>query len=187
MSAICRVDQHEATDGPALIIRLFLSVLNVHVNRAPLDGEVVAIRYTPGRFFDARTEESAALNESNLLTLRLPNGPTFGVRQVSGKIARRIVCPLQVGDRVTRGEKFGMIRFGSTTELILPDPDRVEVLVKVGDKVRGGLTALARMAVPAASQPIASAITGRDEPAGRSVARHAKDIQHEAKADRPVP
>ena len=182
ISKVFRVDHHEATGGPAQIVRIFLSVLNVHINRAPCDGEVVGIRHTPGKYHDARTEISAQENESNLITLRISHGvgeaegeshagpdalgrsgsgsgsggagggdvETLGVRQVSGAVARRIVCPLKVGDRLVRGQKFGMIKFGSTTELILPRPDDVEVLVKEGDKVKAGLTVLARLKPPSA-------------------------------------
>ena len=146
VSAVETVDVHDATTGPAVIIRIFLSVLNVHINRAPFDGEVVALKYRRGKFLNAQTEESARVNESNLITLRIDSGgvsETIGVRQVSGMLARRIVCPLRVGDRVARGQRFGMIKFGSTTELILPRPDEVIVHVTKGDRVRGGLTKLA--------------------------------------------
>jgi len=143
VSKVFRVDHHEATGGPAQIVRIFLSVLNVHINRAPCDGEVIGLLHTPGTYYDARTERSAEENESNLITMWIEDGETIGVRQVSGAIARRIVCPLKVGDRLERGRKFGMIKFGSTTELILPRPDDVEVLVKEGDKVRAGITVLA--------------------------------------------
>lgn len=145
VSKVLRVDYHEATGGPAVIVRIFLSVLNVHINRSPCDGEVSALKHVPGKYYDARREISAAENESNLITLCIGGDETIGVRQVSGAIARRIVCPLQRGDRLSRGQKFGMIKFGSTTELILPRPDDVEVLVAEGDKVRAGLTRLARL------------------------------------------
>lgn len=145
VSAVFTVPEHAATGGqPALVIRIFLSVLNVHLNRAPCDGEVVALLHTPGKFLDARSEESALVNESNLITMRDQAGRSIGIRQVSGAIARRIVCPLKVGDRLARGQRFGMIKFGSTTELILPNPDRMTSLVKKGDKVTGGVTILAR-------------------------------------------
>lgn len=150
ISAIEYVDHHDATSGPAVIIRIFLSVLNVHVNRSPYDAEVTALRYTPGKFLNAQTEESARVNEANLLTLRIHGDSTametIGLRQVAGMIARTIVCPVKVGDRLRRGSKFGMIKFGSTTELILPRPKDVRVHVKKGDKVRGGRTLLATLA-----------------------------------------
>jgi phosphatidylserine decarboxylase len=147
ISAVERVDHHDATECEAVVIRIFLSVLNVHINRAPCDCEVVATKFTPGQFLNAQTEESARVNESKLITLsreRADGLPErFGVRQVSGMIARTIVSPLKPGDRLKRGQKFGMIKFGSTTELILPRPEQVNVLVKKGDKVKGGLTRLA--------------------------------------------
>jgi phosphatidylserine decarboxylase len=145
VSAVFTVDNHEATGGrPALVIRIFLSVLNVHINRSPVAGEVVAIKHTPGKYLDARTEESAKVNESNLIVMRLASGETIGIRQVSGAIARRIVCPISVGTKLSRAERFGMIKFGSTTELILPHPERSKALVKKGDSVTGGVTILAR-------------------------------------------
>ncbi|MCI0632268.1 MAG: phosphatidylserine decarboxylase [Phycisphaerales bacterium] len=153
VSAVLEVDHHPAiaNNGPAKIIRIFLSVLNVHINRSPCDGEVVALRYTAGKFLNAQTEESAVVNESNLITMRIMHGDlsdvteTIGVRQVAGMIARAIVCPLRIGDRLKRGQKFGMIKFGSTTELILPRPADVTVHVKKGDKVKGGLTMIATL------------------------------------------
>lgn len=152
ISAVEEVDLHDAITGggPAVIIRIFLSVLNVHVNRAPFDGEVVALKYRRGQFLNAQTDESARVNESNLITFTIDSGgvsETIGVRQVSGMLARRIVCPLKLGDRVIRGQRFGMIKFGSTTELILPRPDDVTVHVKKGDRVKGGITKLATMSL----------------------------------------
>ena len=154
ISAVFTVDHHDATGGPAQVIRIFLSVLNVHVNRSPFDATVVKLTYTPGKYLNAMTEESAKVNESNLITLSIATGQAaeeeenggaemIGVRQVSGMIARRIVCPIKPGDTLKRGQRFGMIKFGSTTELILPRPEDVEVRVKKGDKVAGGRTILA--------------------------------------------
>ena len=139
ISAIERVDHHEAVGGEALIIRVFLSVLNVHINRVPCDCTLKEMVYKPGKFLDARTEESARVNESNLLILD-NDGEPLGVRQVSGKIARHIICPIQIGDIFTQGQQFGMIKYGSTTELILPRPGDVQVMVNIGDKVKAGLT-----------------------------------------------
>lgn len=155
ISAIETVEHHEATGGPTTIIRIFLSVFNVHVNRVPFDGEVVDVIHRPGRYLDARTTESAKVNESNLLIIRIGSGETIGVRQVSGAVARRIVCPLRKGDLIYRGDRFGMIKFGSTTELILPRPDEVTVHVRLGDTVRGTRTTLATLAH--AAKPAAAA------------------------------
>lgn len=143
ISAVEVLDHHEATDGPALLIRIFLSVLDVHLNRAPCTCTVREIRYRPGLWLDARSEESAKVNESNLLLLETADGEMIGVRQVSGAIARRIVCPLEPGDVIHRGERWGMIKFGSTTELIIPRPEAAQAKVAVGDRVRGGVTILA--------------------------------------------
>jgi phosphatidylserine decarboxylase len=127
-------------------------VLNVHVNRAPCDATIVKSIHRPGKYFDARTDECARLNESNLIfmTRHWPGGivELFGVRQVSGKIARRIVDDTKPGNEFKRGEHIGMIKFGSTTELILPRPGEVEVLVKVGQNVRAPRTPLARLRPP---------------------------------------
>lgn len=149
VSAVLQVPEHEATNGePALVVRIFLSVLNVHVNRSPCDGTVRSITHRPGRYLDARSEESAKVNESNLIVLERPNGDPVGVRQVSGAIARRIVCPLNTGDELKRGHRFGMIKFGSTTELIVPDRAGNKTLVAVGDRVCGGVDILVELAPP---------------------------------------
>ena len=146
VSAIGTVGHHEAVGGPAMVIRIFLSVLDVHVNRSPTAGEVISVRYAPGAFRDARTPQSATENESNLIVLKLDDGQTIGVRQIAGKVARRIVCRLKVGDRVEAGQRFGMIKFGSSTELILPHPTEVALQVAVGQGVKAGLTVLATIA-----------------------------------------
>jgi len=127
----------------ALRIGIFLSVFDVHVNRAPLEGRVVAVRYTPGAFLDARDPDCVVRNESNLVGFVGRRGP-FAVRQVAGLIARRIVCPLREGDTVARGERMGLIKFGSRTELYLPAEAGARVEVAVGRKVRGGRTILLR-------------------------------------------
>ena len=153
ISAVIDVDSHEAVGGrPAKVIRIFLSVLNVHVNRSPCDCEVVSITPRPGKYLNAQSEDSALVNESNLIVLKTSaggvNDERIGLRQVSGMLARTIVCPLKPGDRLARGEKFGMIKFGSTTELILPRPSHVAAHVSKGDQVRGGLTRLATLNPP---------------------------------------
>jgi len=132
--------------GPATVIRIFLSVLDVHINRSPAAGEVVSVRHTSGAFHDARTPQSATENESNLIVLKLDDGQTIGVRQIAGKIARRIVCRLKVGDRVEAGQRFGMIKFGSSTELILGHRTEVALRVAVGQRVKAGVTVLAMIA-----------------------------------------
>jgi len=134
--------------GPAeLRICIFLSVFNVHVNRAPCAGQVTAVDYSPGLFLNALREDATTRNENNLVTLA-PDGPLPGpirVRQISGLLARRIVCTLKAGDRVAAGERFGMIKLGSQTEIRVPESDRWQIDVAVGQSVAGGKTILARL------------------------------------------
>jgi phosphatidylserine decarboxylase len=152
ISAVLDVEHHEAVGGPAKVVRIFLSVLNVHVNRSPCDGEIISITPRPGKYLNAQTDESALVNESNLIIMQTAPSVSgtperMGIRQVSGMLARTIVCAARPGDRLARGQKFGMIKFGSTTELILPRPRDVTVHVKKGDSVRGGLHVLATLAL----------------------------------------
>ena len=145
VSAVLEVPHHRAIGGPATIIRIFLSVLDVHLNRMPCGGTVVEADYVKGRFLDARSAESAQVNEYNLITLMSDAGDRIGIRQVSGAIARRIVSEAAPGTRWSRTQRFGMIKFGSTTELILPRPGSTMVRVKVGQRVTGGVTILATL------------------------------------------
>lgn len=163
VSAIETVDHHEAVGGPATVIRIFLSVLDVHINRSPAAGEVVSVRYAPGAFHDARTPQSATENESNLIVLKLDDGQTIGVRQIAGKIARRIVCRLKVGDRVQAGQRFGMIKFGSSTELILGHRTEVALQVAVDQRVKAGLTVLAMIA-PVEPLPVTTTAASPTQP-----------------------
>lgn len=146
VSVVFTCEHHEATQGPATVVRIFLSVLDVHINRMPCTGSVVSIKHTPGRYLDARSAESAQVNECNLIVVRNTTGDSIGIRQISGAIARRIVCPIRVGESFARTQRFGMIKFGSTTELILPRPDSTRVHVSKGMRVVGGVTTLATLA-----------------------------------------
>ncbi len=125
---------------PCLRVGIFLSVFDVHVNRAPLTGRVSGLQYRPGRFLDARHPDATCQNEAQDILLQ-GDFPVV-VRQISGLIARRIVCPLKEGMTVERGQRIGMIKFGSRTELYVPLRLKPNCLVKVGDKVRGTSTAL---------------------------------------------
>ncbi len=126
--------------GRALYVAIFMSVFNVHVNRAPCDGTAKEARYAPGHHKNAMTAEANRVNESNALYLDTDAGPVT-VRQISGAVARRIVCRAEPGMRLKQGEKFGMIKFGSRVELYLP-PDLLPQVV-VGAKTRAGITAMA--------------------------------------------
>ena len=133
--------------GPgALRIGLFLSIFSVHINRFPCSVRVENVSYRKGKFKNAMSPDSSRINESNdILMVRL-NDPKdrLLVRQVSGAIARHIVCKAEENAEYRQGEQFGMIKFGSRTELYLPAGNRFEVAVKIGDKVRAGLTPLVR-------------------------------------------
>ena len=145
VSAVIDVPHHRAVGGPATVIRIFLSVLDVHLNRMPCSGTVTETDYVQGKFLDARSAESAQVNEYNLITLMSDAGDRIGIRQVSGAIARRIVSEAAPGTRWSRAQRFGMIKFGSTTELILPRPGSTMVRVKSGQRVIGGVTILASL------------------------------------------
>lgn len=123
-------------------VAIFLSVFNVHTNRAPVAGKVVYSQHHPGKFLDARNPEASTKNEYHTWGFENP-AATLVARQITGAIARRIVAWSQVGDELKKGERFGMIRFGSRTEVYLPMD--AEVLVKVGDKVKGGETIIAKL------------------------------------------
>jgi phosphatidylserine decarboxylase len=141
--------------GPAVMIGIFLSIFNVHVNRTPVAGRVIGIEYRRGKFLNALLPASARENER--MTVRFQeDGPThrrYVVRQIAGAIARRIVCGVRPGDRQARGERFGMIKFGSRTELVLPRAAGLSVRVKVGDKVQAGATVFAAYADAGATTP----------------------------------
>jgi phosphatidylserine decarboxylase len=142
VTAISNLEHDEYIDGPAVKISIFLSIFNVHLNRAPLRSKVIALRYSPGQFLNAMLPESGFKNENTWIGLEDDSPPhrRFIVRQVSGMIARRIVCNLRPGEVVDRGHKFGMIKFGSRTELILPKVENLKLDIKVGDRVKAGCT-----------------------------------------------
>jgi phosphatidylserine decarboxylase len=137
----------EFIGGKALRIGIFLSIFDVHINRAPCNVKVEKITYKKGGFKDARDPQAGAFNESNDLFLTRKNEPfdKLIVRQISGAIARRIICEAKEGQELAGGQKFGMIKFGSRTELYVPTGEGVKCLVKVGDKVKAGLTPLIRL------------------------------------------
>lgn len=130
-----------------LRVLIFLSVFDVHVNRAPCAGRVVDVQHRAGRFINALKNEAAELNENNTVTIE-PQAPIPGpvrVRQIAGALARRIVCALRPGDAVSAGQRFGMIKLGSQTDLLAPEDARWEVLVRAGQSVRAGRTVIARL------------------------------------------
>jgi len=130
--------------GKALRIGMFLSIFNVHVNRMPCSARVEAVNYKKGQFKNAMADDAGRVNEANevLMTRLAEPRDRLLVRQISGAIARRIVCEAAPGNEYAQGAKFGMIKFGSRTELYLPLEGKYEVAVKIGDKVNAGLSPL---------------------------------------------
>jgi len=129
--------------APRWRIATFLSILDVHVNRIPAHGTITRIAYHHGGFRNAADPEAGDRNERNALAIRLPDGREIAVVQIAGMIARRIVCNVREGDAVATGERFGIIRFGSRTDLYLPEG--VEPLVTEGQIMIGGETVVARL------------------------------------------
>ena len=142
--------ENEYIGGKTLRIGIFLSIFDVHINRAPCDVRIENITYRKGRYRNAMNPASGRDNESNDLYLARINEPEdrLVVRQISGAIARHIVCRARAGEKLTGGQQFGMIKFGSRTELYLPASGNIEILVRTGDKVKAGLTVLARYKNP---------------------------------------
>jgi phosphatidylserine decarboxylase len=126
-------------------ISIFLSLWDVHINRAPYGGVVRSVVHTPGKFLAAYRPEASLVNEANTVTI-VDHGREFIVKQIAGVLARRIVCRVRPGDTLEKGQRYGLIRFGSRTDLLLPAT--AEIAVQVGDVVRGGETVLAFLKEP---------------------------------------
>jgi phosphatidylserine decarboxylase len=140
------VEDADFIEGPALRVGIFLSIFNTHINRAPCAARVERITYRPGRYVNALNPLAGKVNEANSVALVRTSEPAdrLVVRQVSGAVARRIVCAVREGQRLAGGERFGMIKFGSRTELYVPASEKIECLVRVGDKVKAGLSPLVK-------------------------------------------
>ena len=139
---IVELDEKEILKTKTRRVGIFLSIFDVHTNRAPIDGRIVYRQHHAGLCLDARDPNCSEKNEAMTWAFENPRG-VIVVRQLTGAIARRIVAWANVGDELKKGERFGMIRFGSRTELYLPLD--AEVLVKTGDHVSGGSTVIARL------------------------------------------
>lgn len=129
--------------APALKISIFMSVFNVHVNRVPFDGKVIDTFHHAGKFFDARDGRASCENERNGIVLEIAGGTRIAFVQIAGLIARRIISYPLIGHLLVRGERYGLIRFGSRVDVYLPA--ETEPLVKLGDKTVAGETVLARI------------------------------------------
>ena len=132
----------EGSDRSATLVSIFLSPLDVHINRAPIAGEITDVSYTTGKFLMATDENASLVNEQNALTIK-GEKITVVCKQIAGILARRIVCWKSPGERVALGERFGLIKFSSRTDILLPPT--VEVLITEGARVRGGTSVIGRI------------------------------------------
>lgn len=144
-----RVIKVERTQDPygqreAILVSVFMNVFNVHSNRSPVDGTVEKVQYFPGKFVNADLDKASAENERNAVVLKTNDGQIVTFVQVAGLIARRILCYIKAGDTLTRGQRYGFIRFGSRVDVYLPLDASVKV--SIGDKVSATTTILARLA-----------------------------------------
>lgn len=135
---ISQCEENSLLKEKALKVSIFMSLFDVHINRAPIDGKVLQVKHRPGKFKMANTDRSSNLNEQNAILIETGNNLKILLVQVAGFLARRIVCYLRPGDILIKGEIFGMIRFGSRIDLYLPTV--VKPAVRLGDHVKGGET-----------------------------------------------
>jgi len=143
---VIRIEETTSDEQPGRTfqkISIFMNVFNVHVNRIPCSGEVRFVRYREGKFLSANLDKASKLNERNTVLLQTAEGREIMTVQIAGLIARRIVCWVKEGMQVTRGERFGLIRFGSRVEVFLPLGSTI--LVRVGEKVRAGETPIGEL------------------------------------------
>jgi phosphatidylserine decarboxylase len=136
--------ENEFIFDEAIQVSIFMSPLNVHVNRIPISGEVKFLKYVPGKYIVAFDEKSSENNERKIIGIETEDGFKILVKQIAGFIARRIVCDVRKGDKVNTGQRFGMIKFGSRVDVIMPK-DKVELLVNLGQSVKAGETIIAKV------------------------------------------
>jgi phosphatidylserine decarboxylase len=141
--AVGSVENNPFFAGDSIKVSIFMSVFNVHVNRIPYEGRVKDVNYYPGKFFAANREKASQKNEHNAVFLETDNGKEICVVQVAGLIARRIICKVQPGKQVLRGQRFGIICFGSRLDVYLPRT--IDIEVAVGDKVKAGTSILGQL------------------------------------------
>ncbi len=137
-----RVVEVASTEDGGNVVRIFLSPLDVHINRSPVGGRISNIHYQKGRFLAAYKEAASSINEQNALEIETNTGDNFRVIQIAGVLARRIVCWTKAGDTISLGERFGLIQFGSRTDLYFPEGYNISV--EQGQRVRGGETIVGR-------------------------------------------
>jgi phosphatidylserine decarboxylase len=151
VTGIVMLDEPLLGPEPVRRITTFLSVFNIHVQRAPMSGAVVASQFTPGKKVAAFRPDAGEVNENHFVVVQSANGDKIGIKQIAGLVARRVVSYLEVGQTIERGELIGVIKFGSRVDLYVPAS--YEVLVKEGDVLTEGLTPVARVRPSTAESP----------------------------------
>lgn len=141
--AIDTLDAHPFVGGRTIQVSIFLSVFDVHINRVPTSGTINYVKYNPGKFLAAFKDKASEVNEQTEIGMTAESGQKIVFKQIAGLIARRIVCTLSEQDAVTAGDRCGMIRFGSRTDLLVPVDSKLEV--KLGDRVKGGKSVIGRL------------------------------------------
>jgi len=139
---VTRIESPAREANAPTLISIFLSPLDVHINRSPIPGKIIDVVYSPGKFLMATKEEASLVNEQNALTIQ-GEKITVVCKQIAGILARRVICWKGKGDQLKLGERFGMIKFSSRTDILLPA--NVKVTVSEGDRVRGGITVIGRI------------------------------------------
>lgn len=139
---VTRIESPAVAGAAPTLISIFLSPFDVHINRSPIPGRIVDVVYSPGKFLMATKEEASVVNEQNALTIQ-GERITVVCKQIAGILARRVICWKHKGDQLRLGERFGMIKFSSRTDVLLPA--NVKVTVSEGDRVRGGVTVIGRI------------------------------------------
>jgi phosphatidylserine decarboxylase len=132
------VEEKEMLNEKVRKVSIFMSILNVHVNRAPCSGTIEKISYSKGKFFPANLDKASELNERNSILIKMADGGQIRTTQIAGIVARRIVCWTKKGMQIQKGERFGLIKFGSRLEVFMPL--NTTISVKTGDRVRAGET-----------------------------------------------
>jgi phosphatidylserine decarboxylase len=140
--SVVKVDNGPLLEGEKIRVSIFMSPIDVHINRMPVSGTIEEVSHRSGRYLPAYRDGAVEQNEQNAMRLADPEGRKIGIVQVAGILARRIVCNARKGDNVTRGDRFGMIMFGSRTDLYLPS--EASITVAEGQKVKGGETVVGR-------------------------------------------
>ena len=152
--AIKSISSHPYIQSDATQISIFLSPFDVHINRIPISGKIEFVNYKKGEFLAAYKESASEKNEQTEIGLITQTGARIIVKQIAGVLARRIVCRLEKGQDVSTGERFGMIKFGSRTDLIVPADTKVDI--KLGEHVQGGTTIIGRLTASTTSRPVTS-------------------------------